>query len=340
MSILWKLEPIAPIVADRQARRERRCGARLLRGDERWRALRGGLSRLWRRFVSASAEEILNARRIMVSANGLDFETFEAGEGERLALLLHGFPLHAVSWRHQVPFLASLGYRVWAVNQRGYGGSSRPSNVEDYTLEKLTGDVAGLIDASGAKSVALFGHDWGGFIAWVFAIRRIRPLDRLVVFNIPHPMCFRHALERWGQKLKSSYIWLFQIPIAPDWLLSVWGGVLPAFMLRHDARRGAFPQDVLNIYRANLRRPGAATAMLNWYRAAGRELLKADDLAAPVEAPTLIVWGEKDIALELSTLDGTERYVRDLRIERLPNVSHWTLEDAPEEVNRRLKEFL
>lgn len=290
--------------------------------------------------MSASAEQILNARRIMVSANGLEFEVFEAGEGDRLALLLHGFPLHAVSWRHQVPFLVSLGYRVWAVNQRGYGGSSRPQAVEDYTLEKLTGDVAGLIDASGAKSVALLGHDWGGFIAWVFAIRRLRPLERLVALNIPHPLCFRRALEGWKQKLKSFYIGFFQLPVAPDWLLSVSGGALPLFLLRHDARSGAYSQDVLAIYRANLMAPGAATAMLNWYRAAGRELLEANDLDAPIDTPTLIIWGDKDIALGLSTLDGTERYVRDLQIERLPNVSHWTLEDGPDEVNRCLKAFL
>jgi epoxide hydrolase 4 len=299
-----------------------------------------GLSGLWRRCVSASAEQILHARRIMVSANGLDFEVFEAGEGDRLALLLHGFPLHAVSWRHQVSFLAGLGYRVWAVNQRGYGASSRPSRVEDYSLEKLTGDVAGLIDASGARSVALLGHDWGGFVAWVFAIRRLRPLDRLVLFNIPHPLCFRRALRGWKQKLKSSYASLFQLPHVADWLLTAWGAALPLFVMRLDARRGAFPPDVVEIYRENLEAPGAATAMLNWYRAAGRDLLTARDLGDPIDTPTLVLWGEKDIALGLSTLDGTERYVRDLRIERLPNVSHWTLEDAPDEVNSRLKEFL
>jgi len=339
MPVLRRREAFPPIVADRQAGRKRRDFGAGLRSHERRRSLRG-LPGLWRGRVSASAEEILHARRIMVPANGLDFEVFEAGEGDKLAILLHGFPLHAVSWRHQVPFLANLGYRVWAVNQRGYGASSRPPNVEDYTLETLTGDVAGLIDASGARSVALLGHDWGGFVAWVFAIRRIRPLDRLVTLNIPHPLCFRRALQGWKQKLKSSYSGFFQIPVIPDWLLSVSGGALPLFMLRHDSRQGAFPEDVLEIYSANLASPGAATAMLNWYRAAGRELLEAPDLGAPIDAPTLVLWGEKDIALELSSLDGTERYVRDFRLERLPNVSHWTLEDAPDEVNSRLKGFL
>ncbi len=94
-----------------------------------------------------AVERWLGAGRIFVRANGLDFEVFEAGEGERLALLLHGFPQHAVSWHNQIPALTGLGYRVWAVNQRGYGGTSRPPKREDYGIEKLTGDAAGLIDA-------------------------------------------------------------------------------------------------------------------------------------------------------------------------------------------------
>ena len=123
-------------------------------------------------------DRLLRARRRVIPANGLAFEVFEAGEGDRLALLLHGFPQHAVSWHNQVTFLAELGYRVWAVNQRGYGGTSRPKQREDYALDQLTGDVAGLIDASEATSVTLIGHDWGAFVAWTFAIRAIRPLAR------------------------------------------------------------------------------------------------------------------------------------------------------------------
>ena len=288
-----------------------------------------------------SLERVLGARRLVVPANGLEFEVFEAGEGDRLALLLHGFPQHAVSWHNQVPFLAGLGYRVWAVNQRGYGGTSRQRTREDYALAQLTGDVAGLIDASGATSTALIGHDWGASVAWTFAIRRIKPLARLVIVNVPHPLCFRRELKTWGQRRKSWYAAFFQMPVLPELMLSAAGGGLLAYMLRHDTRRpGAFPSEVLEIYRANVSAPGAATAMLNWYRAAGRDVLSARDLDALVETPTMIIWGEQDIALGLPCLDGTERYVRDLRIERLPGISHWAQEDAPQEVNRLLGQFL
>ena len=291
--------------------------------------------------MSVTAEQLLGARRLIVPANGLDFEVFEAGEGDRLALLLHGFPQHAVVWRHLTPCLAKAGYRVWAVNQRGYGATSRPSNKEDYGIDQLTGDVAALIDASQAQSVALIGHDWGGFVAWVFAIRRLRPLDRLVIINIPHPLCFRRALREWEQKLKSFYIGLFQLPVLADWLLSGGRGAVTAFLLRRAARRaGAIPEEVIEIYRANASAPGAATAMLNWYRAAGRDLISARDLDTPIETPTLVIWGLDDVALVAKSLDCTENYVNNLRIERLPGVSHWTPEDAPEKVNELIERFL
>jgi pimeloyl-ACP methyl ester carboxylesterase len=287
-------------------------------------------------------ETLLGARRILVPANGLTFEVFEAGAGGRLALLLHGFPQHAVMWRHLVAPLVGKGYRVWAVNQRGYGGTSRPAGKDSYSLEALTGDVAALIDASGARSVTLIGHDWGGLIAWVVAIRKLRPLERLVFINIPHPLCFARAWRRslW-QKLRSAYIGFFQIPRLPDFLLSAGGGALTGAMLRLSAGRGdAISEDAMAVYRDNAASPGGATAMLNWYRRAIHDLRAARDLGAPVEIPTLIVWGAADIALGEACLEGTERRVADLKVEKLSGVSHFSPEDAPDKVTELIKNFL
>ena len=99
-----------------------------------------------------------------IKTNGLRFEVTMAGTGDKLALLLHGFPESAYSWRYQIPLLARLGYRVWAPDLRGYGKSDKPKGISEYTIDKLEQDVADLIDASGAKSVLLCGHDWGAFV--------------------------------------------------------------------------------------------------------------------------------------------------------------------------------
>lgn len=284
---------------------------------------------------------LMPATRRIVRANGLDFEVFEAGEGDRLALLMHGFPEHAVSWRHQIPVLAQAGYRVWAVNQRGYGASATPPSGS-YGIEALTGDVAGLIDASGASSVTLIAHDWGALVAWTFAIRRVRPLEKLVILNVPHPLCLRAALRTsWRQRAKSWYAMFFQVPAVPELLLSRAGGRPASALIRDSAvHRGNFSREVLAVYAANAARPGGMRAMIDWYREAGRDLARAKDLDQAIETPTLVIWGEQDVALHLVCLEGTDRYVRDLRIERLPDASHWVQQDAPDAVNRLLTGFL
>lgn len=273
---------------------------------------------------------------IFVEANGLRFEVLEEGAGDRLALCLHGFPEHAVSWRHQMPVLAEMGYRVWAVNQRGYGRTTRPAQVADYGIPHLVADVAALIDASGARSAVLIGHDWGAMVAWCFAAGQVRPLERLVIMNVPHPLCFRAALRHPRQMLRSWYAAFFQVPILPEQLLAANNGAA----VRRMFAGLDLPPEVLDTYARQAAEPGAAAAMLNWYRALRRTGLDLPVLSRVIEAPTLVIWGEDDVALDLICLEGTERYVRDLAIHQLPGVSHWVQQDAPEAVNRLLRGFL
>jgi epoxide hydrolase 4 len=279
-----------------------------------------------------------------VDANGQRFEVLTCGEGDRLALCLHGFPEVALSWREQMLALAALGYRVWAPNQRGYGLSSRPPHMQDYAMEHLIADIAGLIDASGASRVVLLGHDWGAMVAWCFAIRRLRPIERLVIMNVPHPACFARALERPGQLLKSWYAMAFQIPFLPDWLMarnharSVGNAVLKTC-----ASPSTFPPDLLAAICDNAAQPHATTAMLNWYRAwiIGGGMLRQVRAGFPViEAPTLMLWGENDKFLEKYTTDNTSAFVRDITIKFMPGVSHWVQQDASERCNDELRAFL
>ncbi len=277
-----------------------------------------------------------------VEANGLSFEVVEAGAGNHLALCLHGYPELAFSWRHQIPVLAAMGYRVWAPNQRGYGATSKPTAIEDYRIDRLTADVVALFEASGAKRLTLIGHDWGGVVGWSFAIHRLRPLERLVVMNMPHPRCFARALRQWPQQRRSWYLGAFQAPELPERML----GRNDAAGLRGTFHRRAvdpskFPDEVLDVYAASALRPGALTAMLNWYRAIP---LNPPPRALPnegcVDVPTLIVWGEADSALGPETLDGTEQFVPELTIRRLPGVSHWVQQEAAADVNAILSDWL
>jgi pimeloyl-ACP methyl ester carboxylesterase len=278
-----------------------------------------------------------------VEANGFRFAVDEAGEGDHLALCLHGFPESRFSWRHQIPLLAEMGYRVWAPDLRGYGETEpKPKDVPPYLIDRLMEDVAALIDVSGARKVTLIGHDWGAGLAWTFAANAPRPLERLVIMNVPHPAVMNaHLRKSWAQLKKSWYMFFFQLPGIPE-----------RAMTAKDARaiRGAFydmavdkthfTADVLDRYARDAQRPGAMTGMINWYRAAFRLQGK---LAGPwpmIETPTLIIWGEEDSVLGVELLDGTDAHVRDLTIKRLPGVSHWVQQEAPEKVNPILKGWL
>jgi len=280
---------------------------------------------------------------IFVEANGLRFEVLEEGSGDRLALCLHGFPEHGYSWRHQLPLLARLGYRAWAPNLRGYGNSSRPPLVSDYRMDALLGDVAGLIDASGAKEVVLIAHDWGGAIAWMFAIRRIRPLTRLIVMNLPHPARFDEGLRTWAQFKRSWYIFFFQIPWLPEFLFGARRARAIGDVFRNMAiDKSRFTEADLEIYRANAAAPGALTAMINYYRAAlrGGGVPEMREGWPTVETPTLMIWGEEDTALGKELTFGTDRFVSNLTLRYVPRCSHWVQQEQPEMVNGLMEAWL
>ena len=280
-----------------------------------------------------------------VEANGLRFEVAQAGpkraDGDHLALCLHGFPELHFSWRHQMQHLAKMGYRVWAPNLRGYGATTRPQDVRSYALDHLTQDIAALIDASGAKEVTLLAHDWGAVVAWSFAIQKLRPLTKLVIMNVPHPMVARREIRHWRQFKKSWYVFFFQLPWLPEKVLSRnEGEAVGNLLLRTSCAPERFGPEVQAIYNAAAARPGACTAMVNYYRALMRHSDSVDLGDGTVEVPTLMIWGEEDIALNIECTSGTEEWVSDFTLKRLPGVSHWVQQDAPDEVNAILSDWL
>ena len=266
------------------------------------------------------------------------------GDGDKLALCLHGFPEHSISWRYQLPMLAELGYKAWAPNMRGYGNSSVPMFMEDYSLEKLMEDVAALIDAAGCDEVVLIAHDWGAVIAWYFAIRQIRPLNKLIICNVPHPVPAQKAFRRLAQLKKSWYIFFFQLPGIPEMFMRMRRGRGMGDLIKRSASNPEnFPDEVIDIYNQNGSRPENLTAMINYYRALvrGGGGKRQRDLGVPIiETPTLMIWGEDDMALTKETTYGTEDVVRDFTMRYLPGVSHWVQQDAPREVNTMMSAFL
>jgi len=272
-----------------------------------------------------------------IRANGLDFAYDEAGSGADVALCLHGFPESRFSWRHQLPVLAEAGWHAIAPDLRGYGETTRPPDRAAYKLAHLVDDVAALFDAFGARRRLLVAHDWGAIVAWNVAIRRVRPLDGLVIMNVPHPGVAAAVIPRSPRQwLRSWYILFFQLPWLPEAMLGASGARAIGDAFRNMAiDKAAFPDDVLAHYRANAKRPGALTAMLNYYRANLRDIAHAID-APKIETPTLMLWGEEDTALGLELTEGYDPYVADFTLTRLPKVSHWVQQEAPQTVNARM----
>jgi pimeloyl-ACP methyl ester carboxylesterase len=279
-----------------------------------------------------------------VRANGLRFHVAACGEGDRLALCLHGFPESWFSWRFQLPLLARLGFRAWAPDLRGYGGTDRPGHLQDYAIERLIDDVAGLVDASAARTTLLLAHDWGAVVAWYFAMRAVRPLEGLVIMNVPHPACAERELRRPAQLRRSWYIFFFQIPWLPERLLGLGGARAIGEAFRRSAvDKRRFPDAIVRVYQEAAARPGALTAMLNYYRALlrGGGGRRQRALGYPqIDTPTLMLWGEEDIALTKATTFGTADHVRELTLRYLPGVSHWVQQEAPERVNAMLEEWI
>ncbi len=274
-----------------------------------------------------------------IDANGLRFAIDECGTGDDIALCLHGFPESRKSWRHQLPVLAAQGWRVVAPDLRGYGGTTRPGRQADYHMGHLIADTAALFDALGARRRLLIAHDWGALIAWVFAMRQIRALDGLVIMNVPHPAVFRDVLRtNWAQKRKSWYVAFFQLPWLPEALLGAGHarGIGRAFT-DSAVNKAAFPAEIIDHYRDNASQPGALTAMINYYRANFPDVLK--EPISVIDVPTLMIWGEQDVALDIALTQGYSPLVRDFTLVRLPDASHWVQQDAPDAVNAALVDW-
>jgi pimeloyl-ACP methyl ester carboxylesterase len=276
-----------------------------------------------------------------VEVNGIRLHCVEAGAGP-LVVLLHGFPESWYAWRHQIPALAAAGYRVVAPDLRGYNTSDKPPRVRDYRPMVLAQDVADLIDALGAGSASVAGHDWGGAVAWLVAMLHPQRVQRLVVLNAPHPIRFLKGLRSPRQLRRSWYILAFQLPWLPERLARArdFRG-LRRTLRDQPLRPDAFTTQDIERYVAAAAQPGAMRATINYYRAAVRtNPLVHRRSWRRIQAPTLIIWGEQDRYLGRELAEPDRAWVPNVRVERIADASHWVQADAPERVNQLMLEFL
>jgi len=240
--------------------------------------------------------------------------------------------------------MAHAGYRVWAPDLRGYAGTTRPTDLDAYCIETLLDDVTALINESGSRHVTLVGHDWGGIIAWYYAMRKPTMIDALIVLNAPHPGCFEREIRRWRQFHRSWYAALFQIPWFPETVLTAGHArVIGAIFERMRIQPEHLPDDIVHLYRQQACAPGALTAMLNYYRAAllGGGAARQQKLGYPViDIPTLVIWGMQDHALAQENLDGLERFVSNLTVVRIETSGHFVHQDDPQRVTQEILSWL
>ena len=262
----------------------------------------------------------------------------EAGKGP-LVVLLHGFPEFWYAWRNQIGPLARAGFRVVALDMRGYNLSDKPAGVAAYRVPLLVDDLAGLIRACGVTRASVVGHDWGAGVAWAFAMQRPELLDRIAVLNGPHPERLLRAFRTARQLAKSWYMLFFQLPGLPEVIARRDNFALITRALRDEPRRrGAFDEADIERYVAALSQPGALTAMINYYRAMFRR--GGSVPMTPVEAPALVIWGELDPHLERELAVPDPRLVPRARVAYVPEASHWVQHDQPARVNELLIAFL
>ncbi len=274
-----------------------------------------------------------------IITNGIRMHYVTQGEGP-LVVLLHGFPEFWYSWRYQIPFLAGHGYMVVAPDLRGYNETDKPS--KGYNVSTLLRDIVGLIKGLERDKAIIVGHDWGGALAWAFAARYPQMTERLIVLNAPHPAAFARELRTWRQLRKSWYMFFFQLPWLPEYVLGRNHAAVIGRMLYASAvQKSAFPPDVIERYRDAMSKPGALTASINYYRTLFRRMrsLRAG-AGAIIDVPALLIWGKHDIALGIELTHGLEQWVPNIQIKRIPDSGHWVQQEKPDAVNTLMLEFL
>jgi pimeloyl-ACP methyl ester carboxylesterase len=280
-----------------------------------------------------------------VAANGAQFHVAEMGSGP-LVLLLHGFPEFWWTWRHQLPALAGAGFRVAAMDLRGYGGSDKtPRGYDPYTV---SADITGVVRALGRRSAVIVGHGWGGFFAWTAAVLRPGHVDSIAVLSMAHPLQMRRAMRSKQQRVAARHALRLQLPWRPERALVADDGAEVERILRAWSAPGSgFPDEAARRYRDALSVWPAPHCSLEYHRWAFRSLLRPDGarfaakMAPPVQVPVLQIHGSLDPAVLPATARASSEHVAGpYEYTELSGVGHFPQEEAPDVVTERLTRWL
>ena len=282
------------------------------------------------------------------NVNGVRLHYAMNGSG-RLILFVHGFPEFWYAWKDQ---LAEFGrdHCAVALDMRGYNLSDKPGDVEQYSIKYLMEDLRALARSLGHERFIVVAHDWGGAVAWALAINHPECVEKLVIVNSPHPAVFaRELAENPIQQQASQYMLAFRSRKTEAMLAADNYAALVGIVMGAGLQKGHFTEEDRQAYIAAWSQPGALTGGLNYYRASrvgppsGGEQARTFEPGArsmDVRVPTLVIWGEKDVALTLGNLEGLDAYVPDLTIRRIPDGTHWVVHEQPALVNGHIREFI
>ncbi|WP_246988795.1 alpha/beta fold hydrolase [Halorientalis marina] len=287
--------------------------------------------------TDASLRADLGVESTYRDINDVQLHVVAAGESDApLVVLLHGHPDFWYGWRDQIRPLVEAGFRVVVPDQRGCNLSQAPDGIDAYRQSELAADVCDLIRGEGRESAHVVGHDFGGFVAWNVALRHPSVVDRLGIFNVPHPTVYRDTLRSSLEQIaRSWYVWFYQVPKLPEWLLRRNDMDNMVDSLEITSNPGTFDAETIARYKAAWRHTGIEPR-INWYRGFRRS---ENPSRNTVTQPTLICWGEDDIALVPSMAEKSIDHCENGELRMFPGASHWVhheCEEVTEAVLRHL----
>jgi len=297
----------------------------------------------------------------MISVNGVQLEVFEAGREHagNPIVLCHGWPEHAYSWRHQMPALAAAGYHVIVPNQRGYGNSSRPTDVSDYDIEHLTGDLVGLLDHFGYDDATFIGHDWGAMVVWWLTMLHPSRVQRLINLSVPYQVRGDQPWIEWMDAVFGDDFYFVHFNRQPGvadavmdanvarFLRNMYRKNLPLVppepgMMMINLARAETPagdpvmsDDDLAVFVSAFESTGF-TGSINWYRNLDRNWHLLADVDPIIRQPALMIYGDRDMVAKLENLSD---FVPSVDVVDL-DCGHWIQQERPEETTRAILSWL